>query len=437
MQVPEAKARLELPPLHGGVGQAFAPGEGLDLVVADASWTWTERLFSPLAELGVRVLLLKACDWRTAWNQGRPARDWLWPGRRLGPRLWERTLVLPPGWMKSYPRLGMRPLARAVRHWRAGLAEEGHAPRPLALAISYPHYLYLRDQLRPDVLIYYNMDDYGLYWTARREAVRALERRAVREADLSVCCARVRADELRAAVPEAADRVVHLPHGAPAGAIAPRPLHKPAPAPEDIAHLPRPLLGFVGTLEDRLDWPLIEHLADAFGDGSIILIGREPTPAPRASWYREYRRAVARPNVHRVGWRPQGEIGRYNAAFDVCLIPYRVDHPFNRASCPTKVMDYMATSRPVVSTPLPECLLQADLFAIADGPAAFAAAARRIVAAGSDDGRARSRWDAARAATWEKVAGRLLGLVSEKTGGTHRRDRGGRGGEERVLKSQI
>ena len=42
-------------------------------------------------------------------------------------------------------------------------------------------------------------------------------------------------------------------------------------------------------------------------------------------------------------------VGRFNAAFDLCMIPYRADHPFNRASCPTKVMDYMATSRPVVS----------------------------------------------------------------------------------------
>ena len=48
-----------------------------DLVVADASWPWTERLFSPLADLGVRVLLLKACDWRTARNQKRPLGDWL------------------------------------------------------------------------------------------------------------------------------------------------------------------------------------------------------------------------------------------------------------------------------------------------------------------------------------------------------------------------
>jgi glycosyltransferase involved in cell wall biosynthesis len=374
-----------------------------DLVVADASWSWTERLFTPLADLGVRVLLLKACDWRTALNQGRPPRDWFRNTRRIGARLWERSLVLPPGWMKTYPRLGMQPLARAVRLWRQTLEE----PRPLALAISYPHYLYLRDLVRPDALIYYNMDDYAFYWTSRGRSIRNLERRAVRDADLSVFCAKIRAEELREQVADASERIVHLPHGAPAGAIAPEPLACPAAPPSDLATLPRPLLGFVGSLEDRIDWPLMERVAQGFASGSIILIGREPTPT-RRRWYQHYRRAVALPNVHKLGWKTQAEIARYNAAFDVCLIPYRTDHPFNRAACPTKVMDYMATSRPVVSTALPECRLYGHLFDVAETPEAFVAAIHQIVRNGSDDGRAVLRWQLARETTWEHTAELLL-----------------------------
>ncbi|HEV3120438.1 MAG TPA: glycosyltransferase, partial [Isosphaeraceae bacterium] len=385
-------------------GRDLAPGECFDLVLADASWPWAEKRFAPLAELGVRLLMLKACDWRNALEQRRPARDWLWPTERLGPRLWQQTFVLPPGWMKTYPRLGMRPLARAIRNWRRSL----DGPRPLALAISYPHYLYLRDLVRPDVLIYYNMDDYGFYWWARRKVVQELERRAVREADLSLFCARVRADELQQEVPDAADRIIHLPHGAPAGAIAESPQCRPGPVPEDIAGLGRPLLGFVGTLEDRIDWPLIEHLARAFPEGSVVLIGRDPAPAPRQKWYRSFQSAVERPNVHVLGWKPPHEIARYNAAFDVCLIPYLTDHPFNRVACPTKVMDYMAASRPVVSTALPECRLYAHLFDIAETPAAFTAAVREVVDRGSDDGRAPLRWETARATTWENTSAALL-----------------------------
>jgi hypothetical protein len=375
-----------------------------DLVVADASWPWTERLFAPLADFGLRVFLIKACDWQNALRQQRPARDWLCPRRRRSERLWEQTFVLPPGWMKTFPRLGMRPISWAIRDWRRRLDN----PRPLALVISYPFYLALRNQIRPDVLLYYNTDDYGLYWLSRRESVQRLERQAVGEAELSVFIARRRSEELREAVPEASERIIHLPLGAPSSAIAPGPQSDPGPAPADIAHLPRPLLGFVGSLEDRIDWPLVEHLAADFRDGSIILIGREPAPCPGKPWYRSYQRAVALPNVHRIGWKTQEEIGRYNAAFDVCLIPYRTDHPFNRACCPTKIMDYMATSRPIVSTALPECQLYDHLFEVVDAPAEFSEAVRAIVAQGSDDGRARLRWEAARAATWERTSAVML-----------------------------
>jgi glycosyltransferase involved in cell wall biosynthesis len=330
--------------------------------------------------------------------------------RRQGENLWHRQFILPPGWMKTYPKLGMRPLAWAAREWHRSLDR----PRPLVLAVSYPHYLYLRDLLRPDGLVYYNMDDYAFYWNARREAIRRLERRTVREADVSVFCAKARADELTRIVPGSADRIVHLPHGAPSSAITDAPQHRPAIAPADIAHLPRPLLGFVGSLEDRLDWGLVERVSRDFPGGSVVLIGREPAVASRQPWYADYRRAVARPNVHRLGWKTQAQIGAYNASFDVCMIPYRTDHPFNLASCPTKVMDYMATSRPVVSTALPECRLYDHLFAVAESDGEFVSAIRRIVEAGSDDGRALMRWQAAKDATWENTSAELLRHLRER-----------------------
>jgi glycosyltransferase involved in cell wall biosynthesis len=240
----------------------------------------------------------------------------------------------------------------------------------------------------------------------------------VAEADLSVFCAKARADEMRSKVPEAMDRIIHLPHGAPAINIAPKPLHSPTAPPLDIANLPRPLLGFVGSLEDRIDWPLLTSLADAFPNGSIVLVGREPDSKPGKPWYREARSTLMRSNVHAIGWRPQSVLGRYNASFDVCMIPYLPDHPFNRASCPTKVMDYMATSRPVVSSAVPECRLYSDVFHVANTQAEFIAAVDRIVKRASDDGRAAARWKIAHDRTWERTAESLLDQIVAHVGGS-------------------
>ena len=82
--------------------------------------------------------------------------------------------------------------------------------RPV-LAVSYPHYLYLRDQVKPDRHVYFNIDDYSQYWPRDADAVNLLERQAVREADLTVCVSHLRAEEMRQAVPEAAPLVRPTP----------------------------------------------------------------------------------------------------------------------------------------------------------------------------------------------------------------------------------
>jgi teichuronic acid biosynthesis glycosyltransferase TuaH len=377
----------------------------LALAVADACWFTTENLFRELRDDRVATLLLKCLDYRNAWRRGEPPWTWHRPLCVRGRNLWTRDLILPPGWMKRYPKLGMRPIGRAIGRWRARYAERAR----LALVMTYPHYLFLRELTDPDISVYFNLDDYTLYWPAHAKEIARLECEAVRASNLTVCVSRVRAEELRARVPEAAGRVHHLPHGAPSATLGAAPQAVPAPPPDDMARLPRPRIGYVGSLEDRVDWELLECLSRAVPGASIVLVGRlAPNLADAGEWQAACQRCLARPNVHALGWRGQEAIAAYNRAFDVCLIPYRVDHPFNRVCCPTKIMDYMATGRPIVATDLPECRLYDHLFHVAADAAGFIAAVEAILSAGSDDGRARERYAWAEANSCARVAARLL-----------------------------
>ena len=371
------------------------------LVVADAGWFTTESLFKAVDPASGRHVLAQMHGLGERLEQAEGPLDLDAGTRRVSGGRSEREFILPPGWIGRFPRWGMAPIARAVRRWRRGLG------RPLALVITYPQYLELRDQVRPDALIYYNVDDYRLYWPGQAARIEALEHRAVRESDLTVCVARVRADELRAALPESAHKIHHIPHGAPAEALAPGAVDGPEPAPADIAHLPRPLLGYVGSLEDRVDWALLGRVADAIPAASIVLVGRvSPSVEP---WAAERARCLARPNVHAVGWRVQAAIHPYNRSFDVAIIPYGIDHPFNIACCPTKIMDGLASARPIVSTDLPECRLHPGLIAIAEpGADGFVASVRSILHRGSDDGRGRDRLAWAAEHTCERVVDDLL-----------------------------
>jgi len=377
----------------------------LSVVVADSGWYTTANLFREIPEDRASTLLLRCADYRVAWSQGERPWNWNRPAIESGPRLWRRDMVLPSGWMKTYPRLGMRPIGRAIRRWRAEHTGEG----PLALVMTYPYYLHLAEMARPDRLIYYNVDDYRLYWPKVADEVARLELRAVREATLTVCTSRHRAEELRRAVPEAADRIRHMPHGAPSTSIPDRPQDRPASPPADIAHLPRPLVGYVGTLEDRVDWSLMARIAATNPTASIILVGRVGDDGDHA-WQADRRRCLASANVHAIGWRPQSTIDAYNRSFDVGLIPYRVDHPFNVACCPTKIMDYMAAGRPVVSTDLHECRLYPHLFDVVP-PDDFLGALANRLRSGPDDGRAEARLAFARENSCRRVAERLLDAI--------------------------
>jgi teichuronic acid biosynthesis glycosyltransferase TuaH len=387
-----------------------AQGE-ISLAVADVGCPPTENLYREIVRDSVSVLMLKCMDYVNGWRRGLHPWSPVCRMRQSGPELWEQQFVLPTGWMKRYPRMGMRPIARSIRSWW-----EDRAPELRGLVMLYPHYLYLRDQLQPDVSIYYNIDDYALYWPKQAERIHELERELVRSSDWTVCVARIRAEELKAAVPEAADRIHHIPWGSPTPFLAANPLVRPADGPEDIAHLPRPLLGYIGSLEDRVDWDLMATLSDEFPEASIVVVG-QPRSRVNEPWWEACARFLARPNVHAIGFRPQGALPRYYQAFDVTLIPYLTDHPFNVACSPTKIMDAMGSGRPIVATALPECRLHSQRFHVAEDAGAFLDAVRQILDLGSDDGRAAIRHAYAVANTCAGVGDRILELVDGRVGG--------------------
>jgi len=380
----------------------------MSLAVADINWFTTESLFREIDRESVSILALRCMDYLNGWQKG------IYPwSSSCRPRPWgnnsvTRDMVLPSGWMKRFPRLGMRPIAKTIQEfWNHG---DPRARRGLVL--TYPHYLYLRDRLGPDVTLYYTIDDYALYWPRHAARVRCLERQMVLRADATICVSRYRADELRAAVPEAAEKIHHLPHGTPAAFLADQPHHRPAPAPEDIAHLPRPLLGYVGSIGPRVDWPLMKRLSEAFPQTSVVVVGKTPHfSRHREPWFIDWAEFSVRPNVHKLGLRPQAELPRYYRSFDVILIPYAQDDLFNRACSPTKIMDGLGSGRPIVATAIPECRLYAHLFDVAGDAESFLAAVQAILDAGSDDGRAGLRHAHAYENTCARVADHVLATL--------------------------
>jgi glycosyltransferase involved in cell wall biosynthesis len=138
-----------------------------------------------------------------------------------------------------------------------------------------------------------------------------------------------------------------------------------AARPEDVK-LPPPIAGFIGHINSRIDFPLLEAIA-ARGL-SLLLVGpRNPAFEPE-----RWAKLLAQPNVQWVGPKPFESLSGYLRVIDVGLVPYG-DSAFNRGSFPLKTLEYLAAGRPVVSTSLPATRwLNTNLIAIADAPDAYA-----------------------------------------------------------------
>lgn len=179
------------------------------------------------------------------------------------------------------------------------------------------------------------------------------------------------------------------------------------PVPEDARDLPRPVIGYYGVIDERMDYDAIAALAEAFPEGTVLLVG----PITKV---REDDLPRAR-NLVYTGQRSYADLPRYLKAFDVCLVPF-ADNPATRFLSPTKTLEYFAALKPVVSSPVADVVEHyADVVRIARTPAEYVAAAR---AALTEDNSARQEAGLARARqnTWDQIVARVEGLLAEAEG---------------------
>ena len=111
--------------------------------------------------------------------------------------------------------------------------------------------------------------------------------------------------------------------------------------PASIANLPRPVLGYFGVIDERLDYTLIAALADRFPAASVVMAG------PLAKVDRD--QLPSRPNLHWLGQQSYEALPALVKGFDVCLMPFALNEA-TRFINPTKTLEYMAAGKPVVST---------------------------------------------------------------------------------------
>jgi len=165
------------------------------------------------------------------------------------------------------------------------------------------------------------------------------------------------------------------------------------PVPPELADLPQPVLGYFGVVDERLDYELLGRLADAFPDGSVVVVGPVVKVDPRD--------LPQRPNLYWLGQRAYADLPRYVKAFDVCLMPFALNEATEFIN-PTKTLEYMAAGKPIVSTAVPDVVRNfTPIVRVADSTDEFIHEARAAIA--PDPERIEAGVACARRSSWESI----------------------------------
>jgi len=110
----------------------------------------------------------------------------------------------------------------------------------------------------------------------------------------------------------------------------------------DIADIPKPIIGYIGVVEERVDVDLIVYLAKKNPQKSFVVVG--------PVWKDEDRKLLKEnDNVYILGYKSYSEAPAYIQQFDVALIPHKASS-FITSTNPMKLYEYLACGKPVVAT---------------------------------------------------------------------------------------
>jgi glycosyltransferase involved in cell wall biosynthesis len=176
------------------------------------------------------------------------------------------------------------------------------------------------------------------------------------------------------------------------------------PLPHEIAALEKPVIGYYGVIDERIDYELLRHLAESLPQAELVMVGPvvkvDPKELPQA------------PNIHWLGQRQYAELPAHVKGFDVCLMPFALNEATEYIN-PTKTLEYMAAGKPIVSTAISDVVHNfTPVVTVARSPEEFVAAVRAAIDAPNSEMVSRGL-EQARANSWESIVARMERIIGD------------------------
>ena len=186
-------------------------------------------------------------------------------------------------------------------------------------------------------------------------------------------------------------------------------------APENFMGLKKPIITYIGSIQNRLDLEILEYIYKHNQDKTFVMIG--PTwpvylkkirkKSTEAKLMEKYQ------NVHYLGRKPYSEIAGYIAHSDLLIIPHKEDE-FLKYTSPTKLFQFLAQGKPVVTTRGAGVAHFADLVYIASDKDDFNNKIKKALIEASTSQLEEERKKAVFGHTWYNRVKHMLEIIERK-----------------------
>jgi glycosyltransferase involved in cell wall biosynthesis len=171
------------------------------------------------------------------------------------------------------------------------------------------------------------------------------------------------------------------------------------------------VIGYVGGLHRHVGVDMLVEMARARPAWSWVFVGSPEVPL---------KELAELPNVYLLGQRPHKDLAGYIRTFDVCIVPYRRS-AYTETVVPSKINEYLAMGKPVVSTNLPPVCEFNDehqvLITAEDRPESFLRAIDHALGHAEDEALIARRHAVARQGDWEARLEAMSELILGVRGG--------------------
>lgn len=202
-------------------------------------------------------------------------------------------------------------------------------------------------QCNESKVIYYCVDDFSEWPGLEKIRLQAMEHALTDKADVFLATS----EKLYNTLNQHNKKTTLLTHGVDINFFS----HLPAQEHDLLANIPLPRVGYYGLFDDRSDLSLLHDIATKMPTVSFVMTGDIETDISCLQSLN---------NVYFTGSIPYTELPAMAKGYTLCMLPYKIN-TLTDAIQPLKIKEYIATKKPVISTPLKEALKLTDYITIA------------------------------------------------------------------------